>query len=336
MRRMNGTGRVVLVAVVCASAGIATAQEISRAAVLEREFARIASSSDGKVGVAAVHLGTGESAYLNPGEPYPMASTYKVAIAAKLLQRVDAGEITLGQMVDIKSGDLSPGSGMMSQRLTKPGVQLSIANLLDLMLVISDNSATDKCLELAGGKDAVNARLAELGVRGVRVDRSTRQLIGDYLGIKKLPPREASNLQEFGSLNEKNDDKYREKAAKKFAKDPQDTATPEGMARLLQEIWAGDALLPASTQLMKDTMTACETGLLRIRGMLPPGTPVADKTGTVGGSTNDVGVITLPDSGGEVAIVVFVKDSERPVADREKVIAQVSRAAYDYFLFRAR
>lgn len=333
---MNAPNHLVLVAVVCAASWSAATQEISRATVLEREFARIAASSDGKVGVAAVHLGTGESAYLNPGEPYPMASTYKVAIAAKLLQRVDAGELTLGQMADIKPGDLSPGSGMMSQRLTKPGVQLSIANLLDLMLVISDNSATDKCLELAGGKDAVNVRLAELGVRGVRVDRSTRQLIADYLGLKKLPPREISNLEEFGKLNEENDDKSREKAAKKFAKDPQDTATPEGMARLLQEIWAGDALSIASTQLMKDTMTACETGLLRIRGMLPPGTPVADKTGTIGGATNDVGVITLPDGGGEVAIVVFVKDSERPVADREKVIAQVSRAAHDYFLFSTR
>jgi len=314
----------------------ASAQEIPRAAALEEEFARIASSSDGTVGVAAVHLGTGESAYLNPGEPYPMASTYKVAIAAKLLQRVDAGELALDQMVEIKGSDLSPGSGMMSQRLTKPGVALSVANLLDLMLVISDNSATDKCLELAGGKDAVNARLAELGVRGVRVDRSTRQLIGDYLGIKKLPPRESSSLEEFAKLNEANSDNHRERAAKKFAKDPKDTATPEGMARLLQEIWAGDALSAQNTQLMKDTMTACNTGLLRIRGMLPPGTPVADKTGTIGGATNDVGVITLPGNAGEVAIVVFVKDSERPVADREKVIAQVSRAAYDYFLFTAR
>src|SRR5688572_25762183 len=98
MRLMNRMGRLLLAAVLCAASGAATAQEILRASALEREFAHIASSSDGKVGVAAVHLGTGESAYLNPGEPYPMASTYKVAIAAKLLQRVDAGELTLGQM----------------------------------------------------------------------------------------------------------------------------------------------------------------------------------------------------------------------------------------------
>ncbi len=331
--RVAGRGVVILALLL---SPIARAEDVVRAATLEREFARIAATTEGRVGVAAVHLGTGESAYLNPGEAYPMASSYKVAIAAKLLQRVDAGELKLDQMIEVAAGDLSPGSGMMSQRLNKPGVQLSIANLLDLMLTISDNSATDLCLELAGGADAVNARLAELGVRGVRVDRSTRQLIGDYLGIKKLPPRESSNLEEFGVLNQKNDDKYREKAAAKFAKDPRDTATPEGMARLLQEIWAGDALSAESTSLLKNTMIACETGLNRIRGMLPPGTEVADKTGTIGGSTNDVGVITLPENAGQLAIVVFVKDSPLEVPDREKVIAQISRAAYDYFLFHTR
>ena len=91
-----------------------------------------------------------------------------------------------------------------------------------------------------------------------------------------------------------------------------------------------DCVLP--TRNARNAYLFTSRGLLRIRGMLPPGTPVADKTGTIGGATNDVGVITLPD-GGEVAVVVFVKNSERPVADREKVIAQVSRSAYDYFLF---
>ncbi len=314
----------------------ARGEDVVRAAAIEREFARLAEAAQGRVGVAAIHLGTGEAAYLNPGEPYPMASTFKVAIAVRLLQRVDAGELKLDQLVEIAPGDLSPGSGMMSQRLKKPGVQISIANLLDLMLTISDNSATDKCLSLAGGAEAVNARLVELGVLGVRVDRSTRELIADYLGIKKLPPRETSSPEEFTALNEKNSDEHREKAAEKFAKDKRDTATPEGMARLLHVIWAGSALSLESTELLKNTMLACETGLLRIRGMLPPGTEVADKTGTIGGSTNDVGVITLPENAGQIAIVVFVKDSKLEVPDREKVIAQISRAAYDYFLFRPR
>ena len=69
------------------------------------------------------------------------------------------------------------------------------------------------------------------------------------------------------------------------------------------------------------------------QGLLPPGTDVAHKTGSIGGTTNDVGIIYLPDRAGHVVTVVFVKESERPTATRESAIAQISRAVYDFFLF---
>ena len=81
-------------------------------------------------------------------------------------------------------------------------------------------------------------------------------------------------------------------------------------------------------------MRRCETGLARLKGMLPDGTDVAHKTGTIGGTTNDVGIMSLPNGAGQVAIAVFVKASARPGAERERVIAQVARAVHDYFLYR--
>ena len=68
-------------------------------------------------------------------------------------------------------------------------------------------------------------------------------------------------------------------------------------------------------------------------GSLPPGTEVMHKTGTIGLTTNDVGIITLPGEAGHVVISVFVKSSEKPVANRERAIAEVTRTIYDYFLF---
>ena len=76
-----------------------------------------------------------------------------------------------------------------------------------------------------------------------------------------------------------------------------------------------------------------ETGVGRIKGVLPPDTPVGHKTGTIGGTTNDVGYIYLPDDAGHVITVVFVKDSELPIPAREATIAHSSRAIYDFFLF---
>ena len=79
-------------------------------------------------------------------------------------------------------------------------------------------------------------------------------------------------------------------------------------------------------------MERCTTGPKRIRGRLPAGAIVADKTGTLAGSVNDVGYITLPEGRGHLAIVVFVKGSEAPPGTRETVIADIARLVYDYFL----
>ena len=65
--------------------------------------------------------------------------------------------------------------------------------------------------------------------------------------------------------------------------------------------------------------------------MLPGGTPVAHKTGTIAAAINDIGIITLPDGAGHVAIAVFVYTFHRTEWRRERTIAEVSRLAYDYF-----
>ena len=71
----------------------------------------------------------------------------------------------------------------------------------------------------------------------------------------------------------------------------------------------------------------------QIEGSVPAETVVAHKTGTIGGTTNDVGIITLPAGAGHVAISVFVKSSSKPIPARERVIAEIARAAHDFFLF---
>jgi beta-lactamase class A len=77
------------------------------------------------------------------------------------------------------------------------------------------------------------------------------------------------------------------------------------------------------------------TGLKRLRAMLPPGTVVKDKTGTIGGTFNDVGIIDLPDGRGRVAVAVYIKKSARPFEERERVIAEIGRSVYDYMLIES-
>jgi beta-lactamase class A len=77
------------------------------------------------------------------------------------------------------------------------------------------------------------------------------------------------------------------------------------------------------------------TGLKRLRAMLPPGILVRDKTGTIGGTLNDVGIIDLPDGRGRVVIAVYIKKSARPFEERERAIAAIGRSVYDYMLIES-
>jgi len=304
---------------------------------LEAEIARLATISGGKVGVAAIHLESGREVVLNRGEPFPMASTYKVPIAVQLLTRVDSGAFRLDSMITIQPSDLHPGSGTLTQLFNDPGVSLSVRNLLELMLLISDNSATDMMLRTAGGGAAVNARSRALGVTGVSVDRPTVNLIADAIGVKNLPPENQLTPQSFGTLARGVSPDAQKAAAEAFYRDRRDTSTPDGMARLLESIWRGRALSKANTELLLDIMRRCETGPNRIKGFLPPDVVVRHKTGTLNiGVANDVGIIELPNGAGNVALAVFVKESTRPAEQQERAIAQISRAVYDYFLFSPR
>ena len=119
----------------------------------------------------------------------------------------------------------------------------------------------------------------------------------------------------------------------KFEADPRDHTTPNAYLKLLLAIDSGAAMSPKSREFLLGVMSRTRTGVGRLRGLLPKGTPVAHKTGTVGGVANDVGYITLPD-GRRFAIAVFTNSSKTPTADRERAIAEVARALYDFYYLK--
>jgi len=300
---------------------------------LEQEITRAAKSAGGTVGVNAIHIESGRWIALNSRERFPMASTYKVPIAVQLLARIDRGEITLDRMIELKPSDLHPGGGTLTTLLNKPGVVLSVRNLLELMLLQSDNSATDVLLRLAGGPEATTACIRALNIQDMEINRPTINLIADCTGYT-LPPENEWTPELFKKLYNATTPESRKTAARKFEADHRDTSTPEAMVMLLERIYRGDLLRPESRALLLDMMERCQTGEARLKGILPSETIVAHKTGTIGGITNDVGIITLPNDAGHVAIAVFVKSSEKGIPERERAIAQIARAVYDFFLFQ--
>lgn len=304
------------------------------AAVLEKlaaEVQRLETQLKGRLGFAARHLQTGVELGVNAGERFPMASTFKIAIAGTALSRVDRGELSLDTMVAV-TAEHHRQTGDIAEGVIHPGVSLSLANLVEIMLIHSNNNATDRVLDGVGGPAGVTAWLAACGIGGLRVDRSVNEILNDFYGFPAGSEAMASYLAAFPTDEDK--EAANGRVGSGFDADPRDSCTPAAMLELLARLFSGTLLKPASRGFLFDTMARCRTGADRIKGLLPAGTCVAHKTGTIGGTINDAGVIVLPDGGGHLALAVYTRDSTvNPYPKRERLLGEIARSLYDVYRF---
>ncbi|MHB9099514.1 MAG: class A beta-lactamase [Syntrophales bacterium] len=300
------------------------------------EIGRIGKIARGTVGVAAVHLETGRRIAHNANEFFPMASTVKVAVAAKILDLADKGKISLTSRISLNRSELAPEGPLGTH--WRPGLSFSVAGLLEPMITKSDNTAADVLYRVAGGPAAVRAYLQTLGLEEIRPARYIRELLRDVLAIPAPGSTATSLADQFRRMSSKQASARRAKAYRAnpaYDADPRDQATPAAMLDLLCKIWREDGVSGSVRSMLLPLMERRTKGMKGIRGRLPAGTIVADKTGTLAGTANDVGFITLPDGKGHIAIVLFVKGSEAPPDTRETVIADIARLVYDDYLISA-
>ena len=263
---------------------------------LHDHIKQIAGTTQGRVGVTAMVLETGQSVTLNGEQRFPMQSVYKFPIAMAVLAQVDQGKLELDQKVRVESSDVVQGSVVLDQN--SQGKEFSLAELLKYMVSDSDNTACDVLLRLIGGPKVVTQYVQDLGVNDIVVANTEKELAQD------------KSVQ------------YR------------NYATPDVTVVLLRAFYEGRGLSKSSQALLQRLMAETSTGLKRIKGMLPQGTVVIHKTGTsstvdgMAAATNDVGLVTLP-NGNHLAIAVFVSDAKADMATREAAIAKISRAAWD-------
>ena len=293
---------------------------------ISQKIEKITQGLVGRIGVAAQELSSGLNVSINGDETFAMASAYKIAIATKVMDLVDKGELSLDQMVDVPQDMYVAGEVAIAERFPHPGVQFSLANLIYPMITESDNTATDVCMGLAGGPAAVTENLRRLGITDFRVDRTVREILMDFYSLPAVTPEAvveaiSKNPALVAAQVDPNPD---------FEADPRDHTTPNAYLKLLLAIDGGTAMSAESRKFLLGVMSRTRTGPGRLKGMLPKGTPVAHKTGTVGGVANDVGYITLPD-GRRFAIAVFTNSSETPASDRERAIAEIARSLFDYY-----
>lgn len=298
------------------------------------EWRQTASEIDGTVGAAALHLASGQLVSLNGDESFPLASVCKLPIAIHILAMADEGKLSLDEPVEIPLYDVVPGVSAVAERWPKQKT-FPLGELLDLMVSTSDNTAVQTLFRIGGGEAGMAQRFRQWNIAGLRIDRSERRCALDAAGVRDVPPVSDWTPSMVEDLTTKIPLHQRLLAFRRFLDDPRDTATPNGTVQLLKKAFAGELLSTQRTAHLVKILQNTTTGRSRIKGLLPPGTVVAHKTGTtstvggLNGATNDAGVITLPNGKDKMAIAVYIKASTRDLAIREKVIAKLAQTVFE-------
>ncbi|MEH3106523.1 MAG: class A beta-lactamase [Sphingomonas fennica] len=246
----------------------------------DAELARIAAATGGRMGVFALDTGSDRSIGHDADTRYAMASTFKLPLAAAVLDRIAKGKASLDTPVPFGDADLLDYAPAV-KAAGVPGT-LSLERLMAAAITVSDNSAANLLLQQVGGPPGLTRFARALGDRVTRFDRTEPTLNTNLPG------------------------------------DPRDTTTPRAMVGLLRAILLGPALpLPARDRLTR-WLVDCRTGLARIRSVVPPGWTAGDKTGTAArGGVNDVAILWPP---GRLPILtaIFVDAADAPPGAAEE------------------
>lgn len=251
----------------------------------------ICEKAGGRCGVAVMHVESGRGAAFEGATSLPLYSVFKLPLAVTVLKEVEEGRLSLDQKVRVEPAETVPGTEENSALWRQPS-ERPLRELLEFSIARSDNTSTDKMLELVGGPEVVTRRMRALSLNHIEV----RSTVKEFLKSRDSHPN---------------------------------TGAPDDLARLLVMLQKGEALAPPQTEALLGIMSRTVTGDRRLRAGVPAGTPVADKTGSGPSTTNDVGVVTLPGDRGHLALAVLLDGSKLPTAEQEALIAEVARAAYD-------
>jgi beta-lactamase class A len=285
--------RVILV-ILAVLVGSATAQE-----PLQLQIRDIAAEAHGKVSVACSLPGSSLNCDLDADSHPPMQSVFKLPLALAVLHQVKQEKFSLDQPIKSLPEDriLPKPYSPLQDKYPDASVDVPLRTLLEMTVSLSDNTAADILLRLAGGPKVVSDYVASLGVTGFHLEDGEHALHRD-------PSLQYRNWFE-----------------------------PQGAVKFLRRISDDSPVTAGHTALLLGWMRpATRSG--RLDGDLPNGTVVAHKSGTSGvdngvaHATNDIGLIALPD-GRQLAIAVFVTDSTADHATRERVISRIARVAYD-------
>ena len=269
--------RLIIVAAL-AFAAAASAQ------TLQDRIAQRVAGFEGTVSLYAKNLDTGKSIGLREGDPVRTASTIKLPIMLAVFDAVARGKARWAERLKVTVADKVSGSGVIGSEISD-GVELPLQDVLHLMIVLSDNTATNMILERFT-TDSVNAYLDRIGLR---TTRSLRKVRGDGTALNA-----PAGWSTAGKLPE--NQKY-----------GIGVSTPFDMVTILERLQKGEIISPDASREMLAILKRCQdsSGIRRQLSALP----IANKTGALDALRSDLGIVYSKD--GPVAIAITVDEMPR-------------------------
>ena len=292
---------------------------------LRQRIHDVAARLDGTMGVYIRVVASGEEVAINADQPFQMASVFKIPILMELICEVYAGKRSLEDRVTLAEEMKAPGSGVLKE--ISAGTRLTIRDLATLMIIVSDNTATDILLGLVT-KAAVNARLQACGLRRTTVAMNCRELLSDLVGMRDAPDTPETRREVLDRLRRRaldpNSGVYRDEKA--------NMTTPREMGALLGHVIGptldgGAHRGPLPVEVSRQMLEILRKHQVRDRLplFLHPGVEIAHKTGSVTRVSNDAGVLYAPKS--PCIVAVFTRDLSDDLQGR-MAIGEVGRALY--------
>jgi beta-lactamase class A len=258
----------------------------------------------GKVAVAVKNLNTGESFAYHADEPMPTASLIKFPVMIETYRQAAEKQVDLKSMVTLKKGDQVPGSGILTAHFSE-GASFPLVDAVHLMIVFSDNTATNLVLDKIGLKSTAET-MEKLGYPNTKIH-------------SKVFRRDSSVFPE---------------RSKQFGLG---STTANEMVRLCEALYRKQLVSPEASEAMLEHMRKCEDKD-KFPRFLPPGTKIAFKTGSLDAAKTAAGVIEC--GKGPVAVCVLTNENadHRWVTDNagNRLCADVAKAVFDHFQSEAK
>jgi beta-lactamase class A len=247
---------------------------------------------DGVLGLAVKDLKTGKTYLINENEVFPQASSIKIALLFEVFKQAEEGKLRLEEFVDLEPGKKVAGSGVLFY-MGNPRLSLSVRDLCVLMIVLSDNTATNLLIEKAG-MEAVNRRMDALELTKTRLRRKMMDLTAAAEGRENV-------------------------------------STPAEMMALLEKVQRGQVLKDPYRRELIDILAIPKESPLKespLHAGIPEDVVVAEKTGELEAVRCDSGIVHLKDRPYIICVMTTYLKND---ADGNPAIAAVAKLVYEHF-----